>query len=154
YNNAFIAYRNALHVYEQEYASLFNMQVPEQLKKDLMNTAYWTGFNEEFEAYKTQFNMSDYMPASPEAELVFFWHNGLAPIKDEWSINFVIDHQSDNLVACNNESLRVFFPCTFNNYNEKKYLSSLDVFRVAFPKYVERPTYFTEGILERSGESF
>ena len=39
YNNAFIAYRNALDVYENEYAKMFHMSVPEQLQKDLVNTA-------------------------------------------------------------------------------------------------------------------
>ncbi len=33
YNNAFIAYRNAVDVYENEYAAMFGMQVPHQLKK-------------------------------------------------------------------------------------------------------------------------
>ena len=39
YNNAFIAYRNAVDVYENDYAKMFGMQVPQQLKIDLLNTA-------------------------------------------------------------------------------------------------------------------
>ena len=43
YNNAFIAYRNAVDVYENEYAKMFGMRVPQERKIDLLNTAKWTG---------------------------------------------------------------------------------------------------------------
>lgn len=152
YNNAFIAYKNAVDVYEGDYATFFSITTPEQLKKDLLNTAFWTGFTAEFETYKTRFNMPDYTPSHPEAELVFFWHNGLAPVKDEWSVNFVIDHQSDNLVAFKNERLGLIFPFQVDT-DKNKDLSSLEVFRVAFPKYVERPAYFQQAELEVSGRS-
>jgi hypothetical protein len=49
YNNAFIAYRNALEVYENDYARMFGMRPPEQLRKDLLNAAWRTGFTDEFE---------------------------------------------------------------------------------------------------------
>src|SRR5690606_31304652 len=52
YNNAFIAYRNALDIYDEDYASLFSVTAPLQLKKDLLNTAWWTGFIEEFQSYQ------------------------------------------------------------------------------------------------------
>ncbi len=154
FNNAFIAYRNALEVYEKEYAEFFGTKVPEQLKRDLLNTAYWTGFHEEFEHYRQHFGMPEYMPGTPDAELVFFWHNGLAPVKDEWSVNFVIDHQSDNLVAFKNESLGIVFPFQLDNDKDKKDLTDLEVFRVAFPKYVERPAYYTEGSITLDDQDF
>src|SRR5262245_58372875 len=55
YNNAFIAYRNALEIYDEDYTRLFGVSAPGQLKIDLMNTAYWSGFREEFQAYREQF---------------------------------------------------------------------------------------------------
>lgn len=150
YNNAFIAYRNALDVYENEYAKLFQMEVPLQLKKDLLNTAYLTGFQEEFELYRAKFAMNDYTPVKPEAELVFFWHNGLAPVKDEWGINFVIDHNRDNLVVFNNEMLGMSFPFNLDKdeKDKKRDLASLEVFRVAFPRYQERPLYYTQAVIK------
>lgn len=141
YNNAFIAYRNAVEIYETDYATMFGLTVPEQLKRDLLNTAWWTGFRSEFETFRTKFNMPDYKPVQPEAELVFFWHNGLAPVKNEWSINFVIA-QRDNLVVFSNEELGLVFPFEVEEKKEKNNLASLEVFRAAFPKYVERPLYF------------
>jgi hypothetical protein len=154
YNNAFIAYRNAIEVYETDYQNFFGISVPEQLKKDVLNTAHWIGFTEEFEQYKTRFGMPDYVPSTPEAELVFFWHNGLAPVKDEWSVNFVIDRQSDNLVAFKNESLGIVFPFQMEKDKDKKDLSDLEVFRVAFPRYVERPAFFKQGSLTLNDQTF
>jgi uncharacterized protein len=142
YNNAFIAYRNALEIYEDDYARLFSMTAPEQLKVDLLNTAYWTGLRDEFEQYKEKFNMQGYAPQEPEAGLVFFWHNGLSPVKDEWSINFVIRTKSDNWVEFANENMGLEFPFRIDNDDDRSRLSRLDVYRVAFPSYTERPVYY------------
>lgn len=142
YNNAFIAYRNALEIYESDYNTMFGMQPPEQLKKDLLNTAWWTGFTDEFNNYKNKFNWPDYKAVEPDAELVFFWHNGLCPVKSEWSINFLIDHRQPNMVVFYNPQLGLAFPYPVDEKKEKSDLASLEVLRVAFPKYVERPQYF------------
>lgn len=147
YNNAFIAYRNAVEVYEGDYARMFGMAVPEQLKKDLINTALWTGFQDEYEHYKTKFCMEGYTPQAPDAELVFFWHNGLGPVKDEWSINFVMTHEANNVVVFHNSDLNLVFPFQLSNEKEKADLKKLEVFRVAFPRYVERPVYFRSATL-------
>ena len=148
YNNAFIAYRNALGIYENEYQNLFSISAPLQLKKDLMNTAWWSGFVEEFREYQDRFGMQDYVPEKPEAELVFFWHNGLSPVKSEWNINFVIDHRSNNMVVFTNEQLGIAFPFHVDESKEKSDLQRLEVFRVAFPKYQERPEYYHRALLE------
>ena len=39
---------------------------------------------------KAKFEMHDYKESRQDADLIFFWHNGLGPVKDEWSINFMI----------------------------------------------------------------
>jgi uncharacterized protein len=142
YNNAFIAYRNALEIYEGDYAELFHVTIPSQLKRDLLNTAWWTGFVDEFEGYKTKFDMPDYKPVSPEAELVFFWHNGLAPVKSEWSINFALNQRSDNMVVFTNDNLGMAFPFHLKDDREKSDLAKIQVLRVAYPRYVERENLF------------
>lgn len=154
YNNAFIAYRNAVEVYEQDYATIFSMSVPEQLKKDLLNTASWTGFNDEFERFREKFGMTEYQPTQPDAELVFFWHNGLGPVKDEWSVNFVIDHAQDNVVLFKNDMLGVSFPYNLSDEKEKTDLKSLEVFRVAFPRYNERPLYYNAATLQLDSTTY
>ena len=148
FNNAFIAYRNALDIYEQDYGKLFSMSVPAQLKKDLLNAAWSTGFIKEFREYQDKFGMQDYVAEKPEAELVFFWHNGLSPVKSEWNINFVLDHRSDNMVVFTNENLGITFPFHVDEQKEKSDLQRLEFFRVAFPKYEERPQYYQQAFLE------
>jgi hypothetical protein len=147
YNNAFIAYRNAAEIYETDYAEMFHVALPEQLKKDLLNTAWWTGFIEEFNQYKTKFNMPDYKPSTPDAELVFFWHNGLAPVKSEWNINFALDHRSDNMVMFTNQGMGLTFPFQLKDDQQKSDLSRIEVLRVAYPRYVERDIYFKTATL-------
>jgi uncharacterized protein len=146
YNNAFIAYRNAVEIYETDYQEMFGMTVPEQLKKDLLNTAYWVGFREEFETFKTKFGMPDYVPSTPDAELIFFWHNGLTPVKGEWSVNFLVDHSGPDMVVFRNDELNYAFPYHIPEEREKKdkkkTLADLEFFRVAFPKYIERTPYY------------
>jgi hypothetical protein len=151
YNNAFIAYRNALEIYQEDYTDLFQVEVPEQLRKDLLNTAWWTGFTEAFEQYRSDFGMPDYEPEKPEAELVFFWHNGLAPVKGEWSINFVINRAADNMFVFTNDHLGVSFPFEVDDKDDRSALSSLSIFRVAFPRYLERPEYYNRAVLEKDG---
>lgn len=148
YNNAFIAYRNALEVYETDYAKMFGISAPNQLKIDLLNTASWTGFHEEFEKYKEQFGMPDFQAVRPEADLVFFWHNGLGPVKEEWSINFIINAGAANTVVFSNAEMSFSFPYTVTDQNDRAELSKLEVFRVAFPRYRERQLYFHSAKLQ------
>lgn len=152
YNNAFIAYRNAVEVYETDYKTMFGLAVPEQLKKDLLNTAWWTGFVDEFEFFKTKFDMPMYKPVKPEAELVFFWHNGLVPVKGEWGVDFVIDRSGDNVVF-SNDALGLSFPYHVDESDDNS-LADLEIFRVAFPKYVERPLYYYAAQLQTDSVSF
>ncbi len=155
YNNAFIAYRNALEIYNDDYYKLFQFSAPEQLKVDLLRTSYLSGFTEEFEKYKSEFGMPDFKYQAPEGgELVFFWHNGLSPVKAEWGITFVVSRR-DNWIYFSNAELGLTFPFRTDHYNEsdRKGLNSLEFFRVAFPRYLQRPTYFTDASLELQGET-
>ncbi len=154
YNNAFIAYRNSLEVYQDDYAKMFGMSAPMQLKIDLLNTAYWTGFRDEFENYKMQFNMQDYQVSKPEAELVFFWHNGLGPVKDEWSINFVINAGAANTMIFSNGDMNFSFPYVVNDQKDRDELSKLEIFRVAFPRYRERELYFRSAKIQSDSAEY
>lgn len=155
YNNAFIAYRNAVEIYEDDYYQLFQLAAPDQLKKDLLRTAYLSGMTEELEKYKQEFGLSDFEYHPPEGgELVFFWHNGLSPVKAEWGITFIVKRR-DNWIYFTNAELGFTFPFRLDNYseNDRKGLSSLEFFRVAFPRYIERPAYFTNASLSLNDET-
>lgn len=153
YNNAFIAYRNAAEIYDEDYQRLFQIAMPEQLKIDILRTAWLSGLTEDFDFFKNKFEMPEYRYESHEGgELIFFWHNGLSPIKAEWGINFAIS-RSGNFIYFNNNDLQISFPFSLEGYNEqdKNGLSNLDFFRVALPRYIERPTYYSNATISIEG---
>jgi uncharacterized protein len=154
YNNAFIAYRNAVDVYENEYAKMFGMRVPPQLKIDLLNTAKWTGFQDEFEDFKVKFEMQDFEESRSDADLIFFWHNGLGPVKDEWSINFLIHTGPDNTMIFTNPELGLNFPFVVTESKDRSDLAKLEIFRVAFPRYRERGLYFNSAFLQLDSNKY
>lgn len=152
YNNAFIAYRNAYNIYEGSFSALFGLLPPEQLKMDLLRTARLSGLNDEYDHWKQTFGM-EYDPGeNEEAELIFFWHNGLSPVKVEWGVNFIIS-RSGNWVYFKNPDLGLSFPFNMERYEDKdrKGVADLEIFRVAFPRYLERPVYFQNATLELDG---
>ncbi|MBL3657300.1 COG3014 family protein [Fulvivirga sediminis] len=157
YNNAFIAYKNALEIYKDEYADMFGVNVPHQLKEDILRTAYLTGFQQEYDLYKKELGMEDSQYQRTDGgDLVFFWHNGLGPVKAEWSINFAVVRGQGGAVNFTNEEYGLSFP--FNlNYNEETGstgLEDLEFFRVAFPKYKERPTVYSNANLSVNGKQY
>ncbi|MDW3190914.1 MAG: hypothetical protein R8G66_01030 [Cytophagales bacterium] len=150
YNNAFIAYRNAYDIYQEDFTQLFALSAPEQLKQDLLRSAYLTGFDDQVRKYEKEFGVKYQHQPTPNGELVFFWHNGLGPIKDEWSVNFTVLPGGDGVVTFVNEDFGFNFPFAYD-YDEEEEggsLTDLEFFRVAFPKYVERPMTHSSATLK------
>src|SRR5258708_36285432 len=91
YNNAFIAYRNALTIYNHDYQQLFDVYAPQQLKEGLLRTAWLSGLKDEFVAYKDSLQMPNYAYKPNDGdELVFFWLNVLRPVKADGADSVVI----------------------------------------------------------------
>jgi hypothetical protein len=145
YNNAFIAYRNALKVYQEDYKQYFSMEIPSQLKEDVLRSAYLTGFQDEVRYYEKKFNTNYQYEPNNHGEVIFFWLNGLGPVKDEYSLQFSkIPSPRKGYVIMRNERFDLSFPMYIGDKSqkEKEGFSQLRFFRVAFPKYVERqPVY-------------
>ncbi|MFO7830014.1 MAG: hypothetical protein R6V23_15425 [Bacteroidales bacterium] len=157
YNNAFIAYRNALDVYETDYKAFFNIPVPEQLKTDLLRTAYLTGFYDEVDYYERKFNLKYQYTPKENGELVFFWLNGFGPYKAETSINFVkVPHQKRGYITLVNDEHGLSFPLYIGDKSskEKKAFEELRFFRVAFPKYVERPPVYKSAEIHHNAKIY
>ncbi|MEP4495086.1 MAG: hypothetical protein ABJ019_00995, partial [Ekhidna sp.] len=142
--------RNSLEIYQNEYADMFGLSAPDQLKKDLLRTASLAGFPEELDKFSEELGMNyASQPKSEGGELVFFWHNGLAPIKDEWSINFVAVKGSGGQIFFQNEEYGLNFPFFYDTGEDgNSSITDLTGTRVAFPKYVEREPYFQSASLE------
>ena len=156
YNNAFIAYRNAFNVYESDYAPNFNVNPPQQLKQDILRTAYLIGFRDELDFYERKFGMKYSHTANPEAEMVFFWMNGLGPVKDEWSINFTVLRGQGGIVTFFNEDLNLSFafPLGSTSDEDEDIFANLRFVRVAFPKYVERRPRSIHAVVRSETASF
>jgi hypothetical protein len=154
YNNAFIAYRNALEIYENEYAHNFDMQAPQQLKQDILRTAYILGFAQELDFYERKFGTKYKAAKKPEAEMVFFWMNGFVPIKDEWSINFAVIKGQGGLVTFVNEGEGLSFPFSAGSSSGSEGFSDLKTIRVAFPKYIERKPTSISAVIKSGAISY
>lgn len=155
YNNAFIAYRNALEIYETDYKEYFNIQVPDQLKQDILRSAYLTGFQDEVSYYKEKFNINYEYTPNEYGDVVFFWMNGYGPYKTESSINFVkVPNSKKGYITLVNKEHDLSFPIYIGDKSskEKNAFEELRFFRVAFPKYVERkPVYSNATLKTNSG---
>jgi len=156
YNNAFIAYRNAYEVYESEYAQLFGIRAPLQLKKDLIRMARAMGFEQDQKFYEQKFNMTVEEDDPEKGSLVFFWMNGFGPVKAQWTITFYNAGYRNGYVTFVNNELGLSFPIYVGDRskNEKKAIADLSVVRVAFPKYVERKRVFYSAELIAEGKVY
>ena len=158
YNNAFIAYRNAANLFE-EGDSYMGTPIPAQLQKDVLRTAYLSGFQSDVRFYERQFGMNYQHRPSEGGHLVLFWENALGPVKSEWSVNFtIVDDDSDKgrYVVVNND-LGLAFPLDFDKDDEEEDddgvgIEDIQLLRVAFPKYVLRPDRYVHATLVGNGQ--
>ena len=149
YNDAFIAYRNAVEIYQEDYQNLFGLSVPTQLKKDLIYTAYKTGLHDEVVRYQRMFQLQ-YDPTQEKAacDVIVLWNNGLGPIKNEWGINFVLVQGAGGVLLFQNKELGLVFPFPLPaDRKEQKALLDLRFIRVAFPEYQERPLMYNQAVV-------
>jgi uncharacterized protein len=157
FNNAFIAYRNAYNIYREQYLPMFGLDVPEQLKHDLLRTASIMGFESELAKYEEKFGEKYDPLQNHTGQLVFFWHNGLGPVKSENSLNFAVLRGEGGLFTFKNDENNMSFPFNLGgdeNEDERKKLNDLEFFRIAFPKYLERPLVFQNAQLEVNGNAY
>ena len=154
-NNAFIAYRNALDVYKDVYSPEFKVTVPEQLKKDLLRTAVKNGFRTELELYEKEFGMKYVKEDQKGGELVFFWLNGLSPVKGEFSMNLARGEGTGGNLVFANESGPYTFPINLGgqigNPNQQG-LNEVRFVRMAVPKYNARKPLISEAYLLVDGK--
>ena len=149
-NNAFISYRNAVNLYLENNGSFFGTPLPEQLKKDVLRTAAALGFINELERYQKLLGTT-YVSTEENinGELILFWENGMVPYKDQNFYTFTVLPGSRNgIVSIYNKELDLRLPIPLkkdnNNNNNNNKFSDIDIFNVAFPKYIRRNPYFSQ----------
>jgi len=131
------------------------MTVPDQLKYDLLRSAYLTGFSEEVDYYEKEFGIDyEYQPRE-NGELIVLWLNGFGPIKDENVIQFTKGMSGkDGYVNLSSGDDEMNFPVYMGDKSAKEVnaLSNLSFFKMALPKYVERKPVYKRGEIYRNGE--
>ena len=152
YNNAFIAYRNSLEIYESDYTELFGTKPPTQLKKDLMNSAKRMGFTNELYFYENKFGFKAEESPANSGDLVLFWMNGFGPVKSEWNFNFTNMGTKGDALMFGSDEMGMTFPLVITNRSaaEQAAFKNLKVIRIAMPKYVERKPFAQQAEIKTS----
>jgi hypothetical protein len=120
------------------------------LKQDVLRTAAANGFMDEVQHYSTLLNTT-LQPASnaPGGELILFWENGLAPVKQEQNFFFSLTKDGFGNFNFTDASGSVNVPFIYDNNLNKDNIKAEDIrsLRVAFPKYLEQPVIYNQGIV-------
>lgn len=157
-NNAFISYRNAVDIYLKNGNTYYGVQLPEQLKLDLVRTAAQNGFTDEQQRYEKLLNVT-YKPVPPGegGDLVLFWENGLAPVKQEQNFFFTLTKDAVGNFAFVDATGSFNIPFNFASQNLKSEdvkLEDLRSLRVAFPKYQEQPSFYNQATLQLNNKTY
>lgn len=156
-NNAFIAYRNAVDLYLKNQGTYIGVTIPDQLCQDMLHTANVMGFTDEVERYEKLLNTT-YIPkkSTEGGEAILFWENGLAPYKDQTYYTFTILPGNEiGFLTIINEDLSLNLPLPIpTGGNNRSDFSDLDIFNVAFPKYVSRPSFYNAAEVQKDSTSY
>ncbi len=143
-NNAYIYYKKSQEAYEKNFGSLVQASVPQQLKEDLVRTAYLSGFEAEGQMFETKLGIKN-KPLNPdEGMALLIWHKGPGPVKAENRIVFQLVKGAGGQVFFTNEEWGLNFPffLPLGEANNPGRLDNLKIITMAWPKYTNRQTYF------------
>ncbi len=139
YDNAFIAYRNAVEAFNKE-GSKLGVVLPAQLKQDLLRAAYLSQRTADLIEYENEFGIKYKHTPSEFGEVILYWENGQAPHKVEKQYIFTLVGGAGNFYFIDQDnSMQVPFTGSLNNTSDIAGLSGL---RVALPDYRETPKYY------------
>lgn len=149
HSNAFIAYRNAYEIYRDDYKKLLGTDIPLQLKKDLLRTAYLNGSYSELELFEKEFSLKYDRTQAVYATMVCFWNRGHCPVKEQRSIHFVITNMGNGYVLFTNLELGLTLPFYIgDDQNKIDNLVKMKIVRVSIPKFVSRPPDYQNAFIK------
>ncbi len=148
-NNAFIAYRNAAEVYlNSKDKTWYGTAIPKGLQEDVLRTADLNGFTAELQRFESLFDIKyQPKPKSEGGELVFFWENGLAPVKQQEEFFFSLVRGSGGNLVFTNAAGTLFIPYNSSYGSNDVNLNGLSSLRATYPKYVAQIPYFSSATL-------
>ncbi len=148
YNNAFIAYRNALEIYRDDYNPMYGQPVPKALQYALVRSAYKTGLVAEGKKFEKELDIKYSSAASDNGRLVLFLLDGLSPVKTEKEIEFFRNSGIGyvNYVSSDGSMSIPIFLADMSS-SERSALNDFKVMRLALPQYVNRTPDCTQSQL-------
>lgn len=154
-NNAFIAYRNAAEVYlTSKDHTYYGIKMPEALKQDVLRMADFNGFVAELNRFEELFGMKYERGTSPEGgELVFFWENGMAPVKQQEELFFSLIKGSGGDLFFTNLGGTIVIPFYHEYSNSNFSLNGIESLRATYPKYVARNPYYNLATLSNGDQT-
>ncbi len=155
YNNAFIAYRNALEIYEEDYLPMYGTAVPEILKTQIVRAAYLTGFRSQGQSYEKKFNIKYQAPDRGKGKVIVFVLDGMSPVKTETTLDFV---KTNGVGVANfyNAEMNITVPIFYGGLsgNERTTLNDFSYFKMTLPKYVSRKSKCSVTTLTIGGKKY
>lgn len=148
-NNAFIAYRNAAEIYlNAPDKSWYGTTIPYGLKVDVIRTARLNGFTTEADQFEKTFGIT-YQPVPPSegGELVFFWENGLAPVKTQVDLFFSLIRNSNGDLFFTDAGGGLMIPFDYSGDRRRVETKSVESMRAAFPKYIPQQPYYSSAVI-------
>jgi len=136
YNNAFIAYRNAAETYLlNDDHSWYGVQLPSQLKADVIRTAELNGFSDLSEYFQKKFPDTRAAERQGVGELIVFIESGRAPVKLEENLMFTLVKGAGGMFTFTDPTGGFNIPFDVARYGNESDLGDLRTFRIALPKY-------------------
>ena len=137
WNNAFIAYRNAADVYLNANSDYYGVEIPNQLKQDLLHAANMMGFSDEQSRYENLFNQKlNLQKKDSTSELVLFMEEGVAPVKEDNSIVITNTNSIGSYQYMDRNGTYVSVPFNHRNYGIKDdKISNIRTIKVSLPFY-------------------
>jgi hypothetical protein len=156
-NNAFIAYRNAAKVFLDNNGSYYGTVLPLQLKMDVLRTAHLNGFIDEVTRFEKLFNLKFLNEEKPEGgELILFWENGSAPVKDQQDLYFSLFKGSgDNFYFKDGGGLfNIPFEPGAGYSRDNLKAEDIRSLRISLPRYRSQPLFYSTANVEINGINY
>ena len=148
-NNAFISYRNAVEIYQASPdKTYYGTTMPLGLQQDLIRTALLNGFTTEADQFQTAFGTKYQFPKpSDGGDLIFFWENGLAPVKTQVDLFFSLIRTNNGDLFFTDAAGGLMIPFNYGGDRNKVNTKSVESLRAAFPKYVAQKPYYSSAVI-------
>jgi hypothetical protein len=159
-NDAFISYRNAADLFlKSADKQLYGVSMPNQLAKDVLRTASQLGFTNEITYYETAFGIEYQHSEATNGELIIFWENGKAPIKQQVNAAFQFLRNNNQYYFMNTSSRQRYDldEVTYNSYSSQ--LGSMpslvtDLFRITLPYYQSSKSNYSGATVSLNGNEY